>query len=198
LKINGCSALRHSNSLPEGSAPSEHGKWSIVMWKFGIASIASLCVLTGGVAVPFVMADAPTTGPSTAPAGTDKITGKVVDQNNQPVANVTVNLFPAKASVKAAAKPADPTAVTPKQTADTPDQQAPGGRQKHAPPLATATTKDDGSFEFDGLADGKYQVAVRVKKVGQGRQTVTLDSSNPDQTITITLAPKKPKAAAAN
>jgi hypothetical protein len=162
------------------------------MWKFGIASIASLCVLTGGVAVPFVMADAPTT----APAGTDKITGKVVDQNNQPEANVTVNLFPAKAGPKAAAKPADPTAVSPKQTADTPDQQ-PGGKQRHTP-LATTTTKDDGTFEFDGLADGKYQVAVRVKKVGQGHQLVTLDSSNPSQTITITLAPRKPKAAPAN
>jgi uncharacterized GH25 family protein len=160
------------------------------MWKFGIASIASLCVLTGGVAVPLVLADAPTTGPSTQPAGTDKIEGKVLDPTGQPVANATVNLFLARP--KAAQKPAaDPTAVTPKQTADTPGQ-APAAKQKRTP-LQTTTTAADGTFSFTGLADGKYQVMVRVKGVGQGHDAVTLDAANPDQTVTITLAPHKAK-----
>ncbi|HEX4125739.1 MAG TPA: hypothetical protein VHY37_13515 [Tepidisphaeraceae bacterium] len=153
------------------------------MWKFGIASIASLCVLTGGVAAPFVMADAP----STAPAGTDKIEGKVVDQNAQPVANVTVNLFPAHQ--KQAAKPADPTAALPGNSA------RPLAKQKRTP-LATTTTANDGTFSFTGLADGKYMVAVHDKGVGNGRQTVDLSSTNPDDSsVTITLAAPKAKNA---
>jgi protocatechuate 3,4-dioxygenase beta subunit len=156
------------------------------MWKFGIASIASLCVLTGGVAVPMVLADAPTT----APAGTDKIEGKVVDQNNQPVANATVNLYAAQP--KPAQKPAaDPTTVAPKPSDDAPATPAKPKRT----PLQTTTTGNDGTFSFTGLADGKYQVSAKVRGVGQGHDSVTLDSGNADQTVTITLAPKKPKPA---
>jgi hypothetical protein len=174
--------------LPDGTAAGEQLKYRrIDMWKFGIASIASLCVLTGTVAVPFVMGeDAPATNPAN-PVGTDKITGTVVDQNSQPVVGVTVNLFQAKS--KATAKPADPTSALPGQSA----VDLAGGKQKRTP-LQTTTTDKSGAFSFAGLPDGKYTVAVHDKGVGNARQAVELSSTNPTQTVNLTLAAPKPKA----
>ena len=160
------------------------------MWKFGIASIASLCVLTGGLAVSTVLADSttpPTTAP--APAGTDKITGTVLDQNKQPVVGATVMLFQGHGKGH---KAADPVAVPATPTDAQPaDPSAGATKGKHRPKaMQTVTTLSDGTFSFTGLADGNYMVSAMMKGVGRGRQTVKLDSSNPSQDITIALAPK--------
>ena len=122
---------------------------------------------------------APTTMP--AAAGKATLTIKVVDDKGHGVPDAKVDLMEAPAGrrgKKAAAADADKPM---------PDGAKEGKGKADA--LQSASTDGDGSATLRDVPNGSYLVRARVKKVGNGRERVTV-SDDKDATVTITLKAK--------
>jgi hypothetical protein len=109
--------------------------------------------------------------PTTAPKGTAHIAGTVRGTDGKPAGGVTIKLV---------SKTAAPTAAVP--TADKP--KADKAKKKKADAGWNTTSEADGSFKFDDLPAGQYQITATLKGVGRKVQNLVLADG---QTIPLTM-----------
>ena len=124
--------------------------------------------------------DTPAATQPSKPAGT--VTVHVVDSEGKPVANANVTLAPAPEKGK---KKKDPTAAKQKPT-----------------PVASGKTDADGTLTLTNIPEGSYRARAKVKGGGTGHEDVIVsavagaaDPTTVNPPVTITLQPKKNKAA---
>ena len=119
------------------------------------------------------------------------ITGTVVDQDKKPAGNVTVNLWPAQPKKAAGPK----TAIGDRTLGKKGNGEKPAKGDKPVA-VATATTAGDGTFTMPNVPVGQYMIDAGSRKdaTGYGKSNVTV-AEGANATVTITMAPPKPKKA---
>lgn len=113
-------------------------------------------------------------GTTTAPSANGSITVNVVDSSNNPVANAKLRLY-----------------------ANT-HQPAGQSAHQHHPVLASGVSDSNGSYTFDNLAIGDYQIRAALKGTGNGHDRASITSEQTHATVKITLQPPPASATGGN
>jgi 5-hydroxyisourate hydrolase-like protein (transthyretin family) len=129
------------------------------------APVVTLCALAL-FSVHVVKADDSATSQPSATTGSIAVT--VLDSDGNPAAKVAVQLFP-----------------QPKSS----DDQGTDTKPKKGKALARGRTGKDGTYTFENVATGDYEVRASIKKTGaKGNGTVSVTDSAAAATLTINLA----------